>query len=135
MIKLPQLFWPAAVLAIFVGTYYLHASGRLARVDNAVADTRASVLATSATATSSSSASTPRAWRALNEWPWPRRHHARLLQMLKPAAPESLFVDIDFGSRSTEEDDALFERALADWQGTPVYLASTSKRAASPIAR
>ena len=61
---------------------------------------------------------------ALNEWPWPRRHHARLLQMLRPAAPKALFVDIDFSSRSTEEDDALFERALADWQGTPVYLAS-----------
>src|SRR6185295_15059810 len=49
-----------------------------------------------------------------------------LLQMLKPAGPRSLFIDIDFSSpqRSTEEDDALLEQALADWQGTPVYLAT-----------
>ena len=44
--------------------------------------------------------------------------------MLRPAAPKSLFIDIDFSSRSTEDDDALFERALAEWQDTPVYLAS-----------
>ena len=44
---------------------------------------------TSATATSSSSASTRESLRALNEWPWPRRHHARLLQMLRPAAPKT----------------------------------------------
>ena len=124
MIKLPQLVWPAAVLAIFVGTYFLHANGRLARVENAVAETRASVLRRERDSDIVIVGIDAESLAALNEWPWPRRHHARLLQMLKPAAPESLFIDIDFGSRSTEEDDALLERALADWQGTPVYLAS-----------
>ncbi|HEX7236899.1 MAG TPA: EAL domain-containing protein [Gammaproteobacteria bacterium] len=126
MIKLPQLAWPAAVLAIFAGTYFLYADARLARVDNLVADTRASVLrherASDIVIVGIDSASLA----ALDEWPWPRRHHARLLQMLKPAAPRSLFIDIDFSSRqrSTDEDDALLEQALADWQGTPVYLAT-----------
>ena len=62
--------------------------------------------------------------RALSEWPWPRRHHARLLQMLRAAAPKSVFIDIDFSSHSNEEDDALLERALADWSDSPPILAS-----------
>ena len=126
MIKLPQLAWPAAVLAIFAGAYFLHASGWLARVDNVVADTRASVLRHERASDIVIVGIDADSLAALNEWPWPRQHHARLLQMLKPAAPRSLFIDIEFGSPSRfgEEDDARLERALADWQGTPVYLAT-----------
>jgi diguanylate cyclase (GGDEF)-like protein/PAS domain S-box-containing protein len=114
------------VLAIFAGTYFLHAEGRLARVDNVVADTRASVLRHERASDIVIVGIDADSLKALNEWPWPRRHHARLLQLLKPAAPRSLFIDIDFSSsqRSTDEDDALLEQALADWQGTPVYLAT-----------
>jgi CHASE2 domain-containing sensor protein len=124
VIKLPQLVWPAAVLAIFAGTYFLHANGGLARVDDAIADTRSSVLREERASDIVIVGIDADSLAALGEWPWPRRHHARLLQMLKPAAPRSLFIDIDFASRSpNEEDDALLEQALADWQGTPVYLA------------
>jgi diguanylate cyclase (GGDEF)-like protein/PAS domain S-box-containing protein len=64
--------------------------------------------------------------------------------MLKPAAPKSVFIDIDFGSRSTDVDDALLERALADFRGTPVYLAThfqartgadSSRRVTEPLPR
>jgi diguanylate cyclase (GGDEF)-like protein/PAS domain S-box-containing protein len=127
VVKLPQLVWPAAVLAIFAGTYYLHASGGLARVENAVAEARAAVLHRARASDIVIVGIDPESLAALNEWPWPRRHHARLLQMLKPAAPKALFIDIDFSSRSTEEDDALLERALADWSATPVYLAAHSQ--------
>jgi diguanylate cyclase (GGDEF)-like protein/PAS domain S-box-containing protein len=112
------------VLAIFVSSLSLHQTGRLARVENAVAETRAVALSHTRASDIVIVGIDSDSLRALNEWPWPRRHHARLLQMLRPAAPKSLFVDIDFGSHSTEEDDALLERALADWAGTPVYLAS-----------
>src|SRR5688572_6539668 len=44
--------------------------------------------------------------------------------MLRPAAAKSLFIDIEFGSQSTEDDDAMLEKALAGWQGIPVYLAT-----------
>jgi diguanylate cyclase (GGDEF)-like protein/PAS domain S-box-containing protein len=124
VIKLPHLVWPAAVLAIFAGTYFLHANGRLARVENAVADARASVLRSRRDSDIVIVGIDAESLAALNEWPWPRRHHARLLQMLAPAAPKSIFIDIEFGSRSTDDDDALLERALAAWQGTPLYLAS-----------
>ncbi|HEY3519394.1 MAG TPA: EAL domain-containing protein [Gammaproteobacteria bacterium] len=126
MIKLPQLAWPAAVLAIFAGAYFLHSGGRLAPLDNAAADARASVLRHERASDIVIVGIDADSLATLNEWPWPRQHHARLLQMLKPAAPRSLFIDIDFASRSrfSEEDDALLEGALAEWQGTPVYLAT-----------
>ena len=124
MLKLAQVVWPAAVLAIFGGSLYLHQNGYLARGENAVAEARAAALAHARDSDIVIVGIDAESLQALNEWPWPRRHHARLLQMLRPAAPKALFVDIDFSSRSTEEDDALFERALADWAGTPVYLAS-----------
>ncbi|HVJ29629.1 MAG TPA: CHASE2 domain-containing protein, partial [Gammaproteobacteria bacterium] len=136
MIKLPQLAWPAAVLAIFAGTYFLHANGSFARLDNLIADTRASVLSHERASDIVIVGIDADSLAALDEWPWPRQHHARLLQMLKPAAPKSLFIDIEFGSRSRfgEDDDALLERALADWQGTPVFLAThfQARTAANP---
>jgi diguanylate cyclase (GGDEF)-like protein/PAS domain S-box-containing protein len=121
--KLSRIVWPATVLAIFAASYFLHSSGRLARVDNAVAETRAALLTHARDTDIVIVGIDADSLRALDEWPWPRRHHARLLQMLRPAAPKTLFVDIDFSSRSSEEDDALFERALAEWSGAPVYLA------------
>lgn len=112
------------MLAIFAGAYALHATGRLARLENSVADARSGVLRHERDSDIVIVGIDAESLAALNEWPWPRRHHARLLQMLRPAAPASVFVDIEFGSHSTDEDDALFEQALKDWQGTPVYLAS-----------
>jgi len=124
VISFRQLVWPASVLAIFAGTYFLHATGRLARVENAAAEARAAVLRHERDSDIVIVGIDADSLKALNEWPWPRRHHARLLQMLKPAAPRSLFIDIEFGLPSNEDDDALLEQALADWEGTPVYLAS-----------
>lgn len=58
----------------------------------------------------------------LDEWPWPRRYHARLIDILAPASPAHLFFDIDFSSPSNAEDDRLLESALARWEGNPVVL-------------
>ena len=44
--------------------------------------------------------------------------------MLHATEPRDVFIDIDFSSRSTEDDDALLERALADLAPTPVFLAA-----------
>jgi diguanylate cyclase (GGDEF)-like protein/PAS domain S-box-containing protein len=124
VIKRPQLVWPAVALAILGTTYLLHWSGRLARVENVVAEARAAVLAHERASDIVIVGIDAQSLRALSEWPWPRRHHARLLQMLKSAAPKNLFIDIDFSSRSNEEDDALLERALAAWTDAPPILAS-----------
>jgi len=124
VITLQRLVWPAVALAILGTTYFLHAGGRLARLENVVAEARAAALSHVRETDIVIVGIDADSLRELDEWPWPRRHHARLLQMLRPAQPKTLFVDIDFSSRSTEQDDALFERALADWQGAPIYLAA-----------
>jgi diguanylate cyclase (GGDEF)-like protein/PAS domain S-box-containing protein len=65
----------------------------------------------------------------LQEWPWPRRHHAALIDKLAPASPKRLFVDIDFSSPSNVEDDRLLESALARWNGAPVILPAFNQQA------
>ena len=114
------------MLAIFIGAYLLQTSGRLARFENAVVEARAAALTHTVESDIVIVGIDPDSLRALNEWPWPRQHHARLLQMLRPAAPKAVFVDIDFSSpsRYAEDDDALLERELAQWDDKTLYLAA-----------
>ena len=58
----------------------------------------------------------------LREWPWPRRYHADLIKKLAPASPKRLFLDIDFSSSSSPDDDQRLQSALARWNGTPIIL-------------
>jgi diguanylate cyclase (GGDEF)-like protein/PAS domain S-box-containing protein len=126
VIKRSHWTWPASVLAIFIGAYLLQTTGRLARLENAVVEARAAALRHTVDSDIVIVGIDPDSLRALNEWPWPRQHHARLLQMLRLAAPKTVFVDIDFSSRSrfSDDDDALLERELAQWGDGSVYLAA-----------
>ena len=119
-----RLTWPAIALAIVGGTLLLQRGGHLARLENAVSETRATLLRHKVDSDIVIVGIDAQSLKALNEWPWPRRHHARLLQMLRAAEPKSVFVDIDFSSRSDEEDDALLEHSLAEIEPTPVFLAT-----------
>jgi diguanylate cyclase (GGDEF)-like protein len=119
-----RLTWPAIALAIVGGTLLLQRGGHLARLENAFAETRATLLRHKIDTDIVIVGIDAQSLKALDEWPWPRRHHARLLQMLRAAEPNSVFIDIDFGSRSDEQDDALLERALADAGPIPVFLAT-----------
>jgi diguanylate cyclase (GGDEF)-like protein/PAS domain S-box-containing protein len=119
-----RLTWPAIALAIVGGTLLLQRGGHLARLENAVSETRATLLRHKVDSDIVIVGIDAQSLKALDEWPWPRRHHARLLQMLRAAEPKSVFVDIDFSSRSDEEDDALLESALAEIEPTPVFLAT-----------
>ncbi len=120
----PQLAWPILAVPIVAIVWLLHWSGALARVESAVAEARAKVLAHEQDSDIVIVGIDARSLRALNEWPWPRRHHARLLQQLRRAAPRAIFLDIDFSSVSNEEDDGLFEQALEDSGDTPIFLAA-----------
>ncbi|MDA1098149.1 MAG: CHASE2 domain-containing protein [Proteobacteria bacterium] len=53
-----------------------------------------------------------RSLRLLEVWPWPRSHHAELIERLNSAGARNIAVDIDFSSRSTPAHDALLEQAL-----------------------
>lgn len=124
MLRKPQLVWPAVALPIVALAGLLHWGGQLDRLENAVAELRARALAHDVPSNIVIVGIDAQSLQALNEWPWPRRHHARLLQMLERGEPESVFLDIDFSARTTEEDDALLERALRQWRRAPVFLAT-----------
>src|SRR5688572_27996258 len=38
---------------------------------------------------------------AIDRWPWPRSHHARLIDELRRAQAASISFDVDFSSHST----------------------------------
>ena len=119
-----RLLGPAVALAGGIVVLALYWGGYLSRLDNAVSDARARMLAHEIDSDIVIVGIDAESIRTLAEWPWPRRHHARLLQHLDRAAPRRVFLDIDFSSHSTPEDDELLERALAQWQGEPVVLAA-----------
>lgn len=45
-------------------------------------------------------------------WPWPRRHHARLVDELNRLGSKEIYFDLDFSSPSTPEDDAALQAAI-----------------------
>lgn len=50
--------------------------------------------------------------KALDSWPWPRSHHARLVDVLTQAGAEQILFDVDFSSHSSASEDALFAEAI-----------------------
>ncbi len=62
----------------------------------------------------------PRSLDRLEVWPWPRRHHAAVIDRLLAAGATRVAFDVDFSSPSNPEDDALLEAALARAAGRVV---------------
>ncbi len=58
-----------------------------------------------------------RSLQAFGYWPWPRSHHAELLDRLREAGAAEVALDIDFSARSNPEDDQRLEDALHRWGG------------------
>ena len=125
MARRQQWALPLAAVLVVMLTAALHARGHLSRLESAVAEARARMLAHEADSDIVIVGIDSHSLSELSEWPWPRRHYARLMQHLDRAAPSRVFLDIDFSSRSPDpDDDALFENALASWRGSPVLLAT-----------
>lgn len=61
-------------------------------------------------------------------WPWPRRHHARLIEQLEAAGVTDILFDVDFSARSNPVDDSAFAQAL-EKAGGSVVLATFQQRA------
>jgi EAL domain-containing protein (putative c-di-GMP-specific phosphodiesterase class I)/CHASE2 domain-containing sensor protein len=53
-----------------------------------------------------------RSLRALDQWPWPRRHHAALVDRLAGAGAALIAFDVNFEVASNSVDDAAFADAL-----------------------
>jgi PAS domain S-box-containing protein len=56
----------------------------------------------------------------LDRWPWPRTHHAALLDRLAAVGVRRVALDIDFSARSTDEADAALAEAIARFPGEVV---------------
>src|SRR6187549_97545 len=111
--------WGLIALATATLVSVLAVSGALTALENAGADMRARVLMHEVPSDIVIVAIDAASLAALDHWPWPRRHHAKLVEEISRAAPDSVFMDIDFSSQSNALDDAVLEAALAkprDWR-------------------
>jgi diguanylate cyclase (GGDEF)-like protein/PAS domain S-box-containing protein len=115
----------AAAAAVFSLAALLHWGGYFDRVENAVGEYRDTLLEHPVDSDIVIVGIDAHSLEELGEWPWPRRHHARLLQHLQNAGPAQVFLDIDFSSAALDPyDDELLERQLEAWSGAPVLLAA-----------
>ena len=53
-------------------------------------------------------------------WPWPRRHHAELIQRLQAAGVQDILFDVDFSAPSDPASDRAFAEALERAGGSVV---------------
>jgi EAL domain-containing protein (putative c-di-GMP-specific phosphodiesterase class I)/CHASE2 domain-containing sensor protein len=56
----------------------------------------------------------------LARWPWPRRHHAALVDELSRLGARRIFFDLDFAAASDPKEDRLMAEALARHRGKVV---------------
>jgi diguanylate cyclase (GGDEF)-like protein/PAS domain S-box-containing protein len=114
--------WWLIALAAFALVAGLRAFGQIAPLENAFADQRARWFTHEVRSDIVIVGIDAASLAELEQWPWPRRHHARLIDQLRRAAPRSVFLDIDFSSTQNQIEDALLESALAKPRDFPVIL-------------
>jgi len=123
MIRISRRYgWWLTALAAFILVGALRATGQLQPLENAAADARARLMTHEVRSDIVIVGIDAASLAALNEWPWPRRHHAKLVEQLRHSSPASVFIDIDFSSQTTSLEDALLEAALAKPRDFPVVL-------------
>ena len=123
--------WWLIALAAFALVAGLRVLGQLQPLENAFADQRAQWFLHEVRSDIVIVAIDGASLSELDQWPWPRRHHAALLKQLARASPRSVFIDVDFSSTSNALDDAVLESALAKPRDFPVYLPMYFQRASS----
>jgi diguanylate cyclase (GGDEF)-like protein/PAS domain S-box-containing protein len=114
--------WWLIALAAFLIVCGLRAGNLLRPLENAAADVRARLLAHEVNSDTVIVGIDATSLAELEQWPWPRHHHANLLRQLSLAAPRRVFLDIDLSALSTTLDDAALEGALRKPRDFPVVL-------------
>ncbi len=106
-----------AALALALASFAIDASGVFAPVDARVRDAlmqRAATLAPRPVVQGIPDATVvaldAQSLRARPDWPWPRSHHAQIIERLHAAGARTIAFDIDFSTPSPGDEDA----ALAD---------------------
>jgi EAL domain-containing protein (putative c-di-GMP-specific phosphodiesterase class I)/CHASE2 domain-containing sensor protein len=111
----------AVALAVLAGLFALVGGG--VGVDRALRDLRDDVRAHDASGELRIVEIDSTSLRAIDQWPWPRRYHARLIDRLHAAQVRAIAFDVDFSSVSNPADDAEMAGAL-DRAGGGVILAT-----------
>jgi diguanylate cyclase (GGDEF)-like protein/PAS domain S-box-containing protein len=114
--------WPLIALTILGSTLLLRASGYLALFEHRAADARSQLLKREVASDIVIVGIDARSLADLQQWPWPRRYHARLLEVIAAAEPRQIFIDVDFSAHTNAQDDALLESALSNFKQSPVIL-------------
>jgi diguanylate cyclase (GGDEF)-like protein/PAS domain S-box-containing protein len=117
-----RLRWWLIALAALGVVGALSSAGKLRGLENAVADARARLLQREVESNIVIVGIDSASVHALKTWPWPRRHHAKLLEIVGKASPRRVFFDVDFSSPSNSLDDAMLDSALARRRDFPVLL-------------
>jgi diguanylate cyclase (GGDEF)-like protein/PAS domain S-box-containing protein len=118
--------WWLIALAVFALVCGLRAALWLRPFENSAADLRARALRHEVDSSIVLVGIDATSLAQVDEWPWPRHHHADLITELSHAAPRRVFVDIDFSSLSPSTlDDAALEGALAKPRDFPIVLATS----------
>ena len=105
--------WWLIAAATFLFVAALQATGALRALENAATDLRARLLRHEISSDIVIVGIDAASLQALPRWPWPRHHHAKLMEQLSVGNPQRVFLDIDFSSASGALDDAVFDAALA----------------------
>ncbi len=127
--------WWLIALAAFLFVAALDASGQLRALENAATDLRARLLQREVQSDIVIVGIDSASVRELDSWPWPRRHHAKLLEQLTAAKPRRVFFDVDFSSPSNALDDAKLDAALARRRDFPVSLPTFTQFASNADAQ
>jgi diguanylate cyclase (GGDEF)-like protein/PAS domain S-box-containing protein len=122
MTRRRRYVWPAIAVLAFAAVAALRAGGHLEFIEREAVEARARLLQREVDSDIVIVGIDAVSLAELDTWPWPRRHHARLIERLAVAGPRHVFVDIDFSSPSREADDARLEAALDAWTGAPIIL-------------
>jgi PAS domain S-box-containing protein len=140
-----------APLTIFglVGAAYLE--GSLDWIEHGLADLRFRLSSRPASGSLVLVEIDSRSLRALDVWPWPRTHHAAVVDRLLGAGAKTIALDIDFSSRSTPQADAAladaieraagriilpaFRQVVRDADGEPVFQQTWPQPIFTPNAR
>ena len=112
-------------LALWGGVAVLYLGGALEVVEVALIDTRFKLVTRTAHPNLVLVKIDSISLDEVGVWPWPRSLHAIVLERLLAAGATKVAFDIDFSSRSGEEEDARLEEALRHARGRvilPVFL-------------
>ena len=103
---------PIIHLSVFSLIAFLLASGVATVLEQLLRDYRFKTISYNATGQIALITVDAKSLAELNTWPWPRTHHAKLIDQLQKSDVSEIAFDIDFSSKTTAQADTALTKAL-----------------------